>query len=138
VITTASAPTWRLTVVGPRPLSLSLDELRGLPQAGAELSIACVEGWSQNAHWEGVRIRDLLHLCGASDDTRLRVVSLEQNGFYAVSELPPAFARDPLTLLALRLNGAELDLDHGYPARIIAPNRPGVLQTKWVQRLQVL
>ncbi len=138
VITTASAPTWRLTVVGPRPLSLSLDELRGLPQAAAELPIACVEGWSQNAHWEGVRIRDLLRLCGAGDDTRLRVVSLERNGFYGVSELPPAFARDPLTLLALRLNGAVLHLDHGYPARIIAPNRPGVLQTKWVQHLEVL
>ncbi|WP_148668402.1 molybdopterin-dependent oxidoreductase, partial [Streptomyces sp. WAC05950] len=27
-------------------------------------------------------------------------------------------------------------LDHGYPARIIAPNRPGVLQTKWVGRLE--
>jgi DMSO/TMAO reductase YedYZ molybdopterin-dependent catalytic subunit len=46
-------------------------------------------------------------------------------------------ARDPLTLLALRLNGEELSPDHGYPARLIAPNRPGVLQTKWVGRLEV-
>ena len=28
-------------------------------------------------------------------------------------------------------------LDHGFPARVIAPNRPGVLQTKWVTRLEV-
>ena len=27
---------------------------------------------------------------------------------------------------------------HGFPARLIAPNRPGVLQTKWVARLDVL
>jgi DMSO/TMAO reductase YedYZ molybdopterin-dependent catalytic subunit len=46
--------------------------------------------------------------------------------------------RDPLTLLATGLNGDELDLDHGYPARLIAPNRPGVLQTKWVHRLEVI
>jgi DMSO/TMAO reductase YedYZ molybdopterin-dependent catalytic subunit len=47
-------------------------------------------------------------------------------------------ARDPLTLLALRLNGEELSPDHGYPVRLIAPNRPGVLQTKWVGQLEVL
>ncbi|MFI8264713.1 MULTISPECIES: molybdopterin-dependent oxidoreductase [unclassified Streptomyces] len=35
--------------------------------------------------------------------------------------------KDPLTLLALRLDGEVLSLDHGCPARIIAPNRPGVL-----------
>ena len=30
-----------------------------------------------------------------------------------------------------------LHLDHGYPLRLIGPNRPGVLQTKWVTRLVV-
>jgi hypothetical protein len=129
---------WRLTVAGPRPLSYSLDELRAMPQTRAELPIACVEGWSQGARWEGIRIRDLLKLCGAPDGARVRVVSMEKGGFYATSELPPQFADDPLTLLALRLNGSELDLDHGFPARIIAPNRPGVLQTKWVHRLEVI
>jgi hypothetical protein len=128
---------WRLTVAGPRPLSYSLDDLRAMPQTRAELPIACVEGWSQGARWEGIRIRDLLKLCGAPDGARVRVVSMEKGGFYATSELPPQFADDPLTLLALRLNGSELDPDHGFPARIIAPNRPGVLQTKWVHRLEV-
>lgn len=28
-------------------------------------------------------------------------------------------------LLALQLNGEDLTLDHGYPCRLIAPNRPG-------------
>jgi DMSO/TMAO reductase YedYZ molybdopterin-dependent catalytic subunit len=40
-------------------------------------------------------------------------------------------------LVALRLNGAVLHLDHGYPCRLIAPNRPGVLQTKWLAALTV-
>jgi hypothetical protein len=129
---------WRFTVKGPEQLSYSLDELRALPQSNSDLPIACVEGWSQGARWEGIRIRDLLKLCGASEGSHLRVVSMEKGGFYATSELPPQFAADPLTLLALKLNGDDLDLDHGFPARIIAPNRPGVLQTKWVHRLEVL
>jgi hypothetical protein len=134
---TAVDADWRFTVMGPRRLSYSLDELRALPQNRSELPIACVEGWSQGVRWEGVRIADLLELCGAPEGSRVRVVSLEKGGFYATSELPPQFARDPLTLLALRLNGRYLALDHGFPARIIAPNRPGVLQTKWVHRLEV-
>jgi hypothetical protein len=129
---------WRFTVKGPQPLSYTLDELRTLPQNRSDLPIACVEGWSQGAGWEGIRIRDLLHLCGAPPDSRVRVVSMEKGGFYATSELPSEFATDPLTLLALRLNGTELALDHGFPARIIAPNRPGVLQTKWVHRLEII
>jgi hypothetical protein len=135
---TVVAADWRFTVEGPRQLTYSLEELRALPQSRSELPISCVEGWSQGARWEGIRIRDLLARCGAPASSRVRVVSMEKDGFYATSELPPQFAADPLTLLALRLNGSELDLDHGFPARIIAPNRPGVLQTKWVHRLEIL
>src|SRR6266542_4314724 len=65
------------------------------------------------------------------------VESLEPKGRYRTSVLDPSHAQDPLTLLALRLHGEPLHLDHGYPCRLIAPNRPGVLQTKWVGRLTV-
>jgi hypothetical protein len=128
---------YRLVVDGPRPYTLTLDELRALPQHEVELPIACVEGWSKSAHWTGVRVADLLERAGARPEARVRVVSLQLRGGYRVSEMGHEHARDPLTLLALRLNGAPLDPDHGYPVRLIAPNRPGVLQTKWVGRLEV-
>ena len=63
---------------------------------------------------------------------------MQRRGAYRHSRLNPDHARDPLTLLALELNGEPLHLDHGYPVRLIAPNRPGVEQTKWVTRLVVL
>ncbi|MCX3058248.1 molybdopterin-dependent oxidoreductase [Streptomyces beihaiensis] len=129
---------WRLTVTGPHPFTLSLAELRALPQHAVTLPIACVEGWSKTAHWEGVRVRDLLARAGLPDGARLRVVSLQRRGAYRVTEMDRAYTRDGLTLLALRLGGEELSMDHGFPARIIAPNRPGVLQTKWVSRLEVI
>jgi DMSO/TMAO reductase YedYZ molybdopterin-dependent catalytic subunit len=65
------------------------------------------------------------------------VESLEGTGRYRTSIVAPPHVRDLWTLIALRLNGAPLQLDHGYPARLIAPNRPGVLQTKWVARITV-
>ncbi|MFI1307663.1 molybdopterin-dependent oxidoreductase [Streptomyces sioyaensis] len=133
-----TAEEYRLVVAGPRPYTLTLAELRALPQHEVELPIACVEGWSASARWTGVRVVDLLAGAGAPAHARVRVESLEPRGGYRVSELGREHANDPLTLLALRVNGEELHPDHGYPARLIAPNRPGVLQTKWVGRLEVL
>jgi hypothetical protein len=132
-------PAWRLEIVTRTGTTrLSLAQLAELPQRTAELPIACVEGWSQSATWTGVPIADLIALVGARTGSEVRVTSLERRGAYRVSTLPSSHTRDLDTLLALRLNGETLALDHGFPARIIAPSRPGVLQTKWVHRLEVL
>jgi DMSO/TMAO reductase YedYZ molybdopterin-dependent catalytic subunit len=116
----------------------TLPELRALPQHEQQLPIACVEGWSQMARWRGVRIRDLVSAVGAPEASALRVTSLEPEGAYRLMSMPAEYAQDERTLVALELNGAVLDLEHGYPARIIAPGRPGVLQTKWLQTVEVL
>lgn len=129
---------WRLDVHWPGgSRSFTLAELNGLPQHSAILPIACVEGWSASAAWSGIPIADLLHAVGAPGHRGVRVSSLDK-GVYGTSVLPAGHAADRLTLLALRINGDVLHPDHGYPCRIIAPNRPGVLQTKWVTRLEVL
>ncbi|HEY6747294.1 MAG TPA: molybdopterin-dependent oxidoreductase [Mycobacteriales bacterium] len=133
-----AGPDYRLVVDGPRPFSLTLAELRALPQHEAQLPISCVEGWSANAHWRGVRLRDLLDRAGAPAGASARVTSLEQAGLYRQSVVDGPHASDELTLLALELNGAALAPDHGSPVRLIAPNRPGVLQTKWIGRVEVL
>ncbi|MBO4161917.1 molybdopterin-dependent oxidoreductase [Micromonospora sp. MMS20-R2-23] len=132
-------PAYRLVVEGPhRRTELDLAALRALPQHTAELPIACVEGWSATGRWTGVRLRDLVALVGVDPDrATVLVESLETAGRYRTSTVGAAHVRDPLTLIALRLGGAPLHPDHGYPARLIAPNRPGVLQTKWVGRLTV-
>jgi DMSO/TMAO reductase YedYZ molybdopterin-dependent catalytic subunit len=128
---------WRLTVAGPTSARVfDRAALARLPQVTVDLPIACVEGWSVSASWSGVRVSELLRLVDAAGHD-VRVVSLEQRSPYGVTRLPQEFIADPRTILATSLNGEELDPDHGYPARIIAPNRPGVLQTKWVERIEV-
>lgn len=140
VIELARDPNYRLTVEGhvARPLVLSLDDLRALPQHEATLPIACVEGWSANARWRGVPVRVLLDMVGAGDDVTVVVESMQPEGLYRKSELNPSHAGDADTLLALEVNGEVLHIDHGYPVRLIGPNRPGVMQTKWVNKLVVL
>jgi DMSO/TMAO reductase YedYZ molybdopterin-dependent catalytic subunit len=82
-----------------------------------------------------VRLSEVLEAAGLAPDTEVTVESLQTGGLYRVATVSPPHVRSPKTLLALRLNGEELALDHGYPLRLIAPNRPGVMQTKWITRI---
>ncbi len=116
---TRVAGDYRLVVSGPGGRhAFGLPDLAALPQ-------------------HTVAFADFLALVGW-DGQRVRVDSMEQGGAYRSSILEAGQARDPLTLLALRLNGETLHPDHGYPLRLIAPNRPGVLQTKWVNAVTVM
>jgi DMSO/TMAO reductase YedYZ molybdopterin-dependent catalytic subunit len=131
-------PDYRLTVVGPAGTRrLDLDQLRAMDQHTVMLPIACVEGWSATAAWTGVRMRDLAALVGVTAAARVTVESMQQVSRYRTSVLPANSVADPRTLLALEVHGQPLALDHGYPARLIAPDRPGVLQTKWVAVIRV-
>ena len=139
VVASALSADYVLTVRhGSRTVTLTPADLEAMPQVTADLPIACVEGWSASATWTGVPIRDLLALVDAPEDADVKVVSLQTRYAFGRSTLPASFARDPLALLALRLDGERLSIDHGYPCRLIAPNHPGVLQTKWVSHLEVL
>jgi hypothetical protein len=120
-----------------RPLRLTMGELAAMPTSEARLPIACVEGWSFSAPWRGVRLRDLLALAGAPQDAEVQVESLEDEGAFRTSFVNRTQAHDRDTLLATHLDGEVLTLDHGYPLRLIGPDRPGVNQTKWVTRLVV-
>ncbi|MQY20098.1 hypothetical protein NRB20_31940 [Nocardia sp. RB20] len=129
---------YQLTVAtGGTERGFSRAELEALPQTSAVLPLACVEGWSASAHWSGVRLRDLLAAAGGYRGGDVAFHSLEQGGLYSNTLLPDTHVVDDQTLIALCLNGEELSLDHGYPCRLIAPNRPGVLQTKWLSRIEV-
>ena len=63
--------------------------------------------------------------------------SLQTKGAFGSSLIMGNVVKDHRTLLALKLNGENLAVDHGYPCRLIAPNRPGVFQTEWVNQLVV-
>ena len=138
VTASATRSDYRLVVAnGDRQVALSRPDLLALPQSTRELPIACVEGWSAGGTWTGVRVRDLLDLVDVPAGTDVLVTSLQESGPFTTTGLHGNFADDDRTLLALALDGEPLSLDHGFPARVIAPDRPGVLQTKWVARIEV-
>ena len=132
---TAMAADWTLQVDGDRPYQIDLAELEALADHEASLPISCVEGWSVGAHWRGVPLLDLVRRVGGDTGSRVHLVSLQTRGAFGSSTVEgPQLAH---ALLATHLNGARLDIDHGYPLRLIAPNRAGVLNTKWLTRIVV-
>jgi DMSO/TMAO reductase YedYZ molybdopterin-dependent catalytic subunit len=129
---------YRLTLIGNKTMILTREQVLALPQHTVVLPIACVEGWSANAGWTGVRLADLAQLAGISRPTLARVESAERAGSFRQADLSGTQVSDPVSLLALRVNGADLSRDHGYPARTILPNVPGVHNTKWVSKITFL
>ncbi len=116
VVPAATSPSYTLEVTHKdRSATFTLADLRSMPQTTATLPIACVEGWSASGEWTGVRVSHLLDQLGAPAEADVTVESLQRDGPFTVTSLPRQFARDPLTLLALELNGETLSIDHGFP-----------------------
>lgn len=135
VLGTADSPDWVLEVLGPTPLRLTVAELAELPTTNARLPIAAGEGWSALPEWRGPLLLDLVRRVGGGPDARVGVTSLAKTGPFRTSQVfGPQLSG---ALLATHLNGEPLTLDHGYPLRLIAPNRSEALCTKWITRIEV-
>ncbi|ORV45624.1 hypothetical protein AWC00_05865 [Mycobacterium conspicuum] len=133
----ATGASWRLILRGgAAEVVLDRAALAALPQHTARLPIACVEGWSTVQTWSGVRLSELARRAGVAQPKSARVVSLQRGGAFGEARLAANQIADPDALLALRVGGADLSIDHGYPARIIVPALPGVHNTKWVGSIE--
>jgi hypothetical protein len=129
------AGTYRLAFSGPRPFTLTLSEIEALPTVDRVIPLACVEGWSVSARWIGPTLLSLVERAGGSRRSTVHLTSVEANGIYNNSRIfGPQLEQ---AILATHLNGERLTVDHGYPIRLIAPDRAGVLNTKWLKTVEI-
>lgn len=129
------SPNYRLTFTGPRSYALTVAEIEALPAVDQTFPLACVEGWSVSARWAGPRLLDLVRRAGGNANSFVRLKSIEPDGIYNHSTIfGPQLSQ---AILATHLNGDRLTLDHGYPVRLIAPDRAGVLNTKWLKTIEI-
>lgn len=125
-------PAWRLELAGTRHVTLSRDALLAMPLTTAKLPIACTEGWSTVQTWTGVPLIDLAVLAGVPEPGQLALTTIDSD---SETILSAAQVRDRQSMLAVRVNGADLSRDHGYPARVIVPSAPGSHNRKWMRRM---
>ena len=126
---------WTLQIDGPRPFRLTLAEIEQQAVHEARIPAAAVEGWSIDASWRGLRLLELVERAGGNANSHVAVVSFGAGGFRRSQIFGPQLSD---ALLATHLNGQRLSLDQGYPLRLMAPNRPELLNTKWVSQVEVL
>jgi DMSO/TMAO reductase YedYZ molybdopterin-dependent catalytic subunit len=133
---------WRLRVDGlvARPLSLSLAQLRSLPQRAQITRHDCVEGWSAIGKWQGPRLETLLRLAGMSDSARYVVFHCADRfgsqPYYESIDLVDAF--HPQTILAWAMNDAPLNVGHGAPVRLRVERQLGYKHAKYVMRVEAV
>lgn len=129
--------TYRLEVKGlvDSPLSLGYEEvIAELESFEKVVTLNCVEGWSVDILWEGVRVADLLDRAGA--DPGARVLIFRSVDGYSTS-LPVEFVRENDILLAYKMNGLELPPERGFPFQLVAQEKWGYKWAKWIEEIEV-
>jgi DMSO/TMAO reductase YedYZ molybdopterin-dependent catalytic subunit len=138
-------PGWRLRLSGLASgsvQSLSIGDLESrLPVHEQVTRLVCVEGWSAVAWWGGLRFADLLEAYPPAPGTRWAAlrssVNLDGAGrpdpYYVSIDLETAL--HPQSLLATRLGGRALPLEHGAPMRLLAPMKLGLKNIKAVTNI---
>jgi sulfane dehydrogenase subunit SoxC len=142
-----------------RPLTLSLDELRGRERVAEPITFECAgngralleprplsQPWLTEAvgtaEWGGTPLKPLLDEAGPSPDAVELLFSALDRGIEG--GVPQAYERSlPVGeaergLLAYEMNGAPLPPQHGFPLRLVVPGWYGMQNVKWLIRITVL
>jgi DMSO/TMAO reductase YedYZ molybdopterin-dependent catalytic subunit len=149
--------TWHLDITGlvKRPISLTLDNIKALPQKDVVFTIECSGnhglpffwGGIGNAKWTGTPLAPLLQRAGVMEggtevvffgtdagEETVREQKMTQNFARSLSLVD---AMNPDNLLCYAMNGEPLPEANGFPLRLIAPGWYGVANVKWLQRIEV-
>lgn len=135
---------YRLEVFGlvEQPLSLSLDDLRAMPQQEQVTLHHCIQGWTSIGRWGGVRIAEVLDRCQPLPEAKYLVIrsfgmhEKSDKVYYECVDLE--IARNPQAILALRLNGEPLPVQHGAPVRCRFENQLGFKMVKYVRSIELV
>ena len=128
---------WRFGIGGlvARPTSLSLADLTRCPINSQVTLHACEEGWSYIARWSGVQLSYLLNRVGVS--TRAKYVVLYcYDGWWGSIDMEDAW--HPQTLIALGMNGKDLELGHGAPVRLRVARQMGYKSYKYLSHIEAV
>ena len=128
--------TYRLAVTGrvTRPLSLSYDDLRGLPKVTATPDLLCPGNFIDRTTWSGVPLKTILEMAGIEPGAKK--VSMKAADDYTAS-LDLDDALHPENFLAYEWMSEPLPVLHGFPVRAVMPGLTGYIWVKWLVEIVV-
>ena len=123
-----------------RPLSLTMDQIRALPQRTQVTRHDCVEGWSAIGQWTGPQLSTILKAAGLQEGARFIVFHCADDfrgiPYYESCDLDDAF--HPQTLIAHQLNGAPLPVRNGAPLRLRIERQLGYKHAKYLTGVEAV
>jgi DMSO/TMAO reductase YedYZ molybdopterin-dependent catalytic subunit len=128
----ASKSNYRLRIHGEVTTELDLDfrALLKLSQVTRAEDVHCVTGWTVlGAQWTGVQLKELARLAGVKDTAR-HVIFEAAHGYTANAPLADALADN--AMVAHKLDGVPLAIEHGAPLRAVIPNLYFWKSAKWL------
>jgi len=128
---------WDFSVDGlvERPFRLSYSELKALPNVRVTADMHCVTGWTTlDNEWEGVSFRTLAERAGAQPGAAWVVAHCD---YGYTSNLSLEAMMEENVLVAWAHGGKPLEPDHGFPLRLVVPERYGWKSAKWLRRLEL-
>lgn len=133
---------WRIAVSGlvARPLSLSMADIRAMPQRTQITRHDCVEGWSAIGEWTGPQLRHILAAAGVRDSARYIIFRCaDRIGdalYYESCDMVDAL--HPQTILAWAMNGALLPIANGAPVRLRIERHLGYKHAKYLTGIEAV
>jgi DMSO/TMAO reductase YedYZ molybdopterin-dependent catalytic subunit len=129
---------WDFKVFGEvdSPFTLTWTQFKELPRKQVLTDIHCVTRWSKlDTAWEGVAIQTILEMAGVRSNATHVIAHCEQ-GY--TTNMPLEVLDDDDVLLADTFAGEPLELDHGWPLRLLVPKRYFWKSAKWIRGLEFL
>jgi DMSO/TMAO reductase YedYZ molybdopterin-dependent catalytic subunit len=157
---------YKLSITGAvsTPMEIDYEELLAMPSVTKAATLECagngriflvpqVRGaqWQlgavSTAQWTGVPLTGLLEKAGADPQAPEVLFEACDAGTPKEEPIPPGETRYARSLdmakakdvvLAYRMNGEELSLDHGFPLRAIVPGHYAMASVKWLTGIRIL
>lgn len=135
------ADPWRLTIKGKvdHPLTLDYRQILARPSVKRIITMNCIGNpvggrAIGNAEWQGIPLKDLLAEADPHFFSNTLILRAE-DGYY--ESIPLRKAKHPGAMLAYKMNGKPLTLNHGFPLRLLIPGLYGIKQMKWIVEIEV-
>jgi DMSO/TMAO reductase YedYZ molybdopterin-dependent catalytic subunit len=130
--------TWSFRLFGlvEQEWSCNYEEFLSLPKSMVKSDFHCVTRWSRlNNLWEGVSTKEVCSHVKIKPEAKYVLVHAE-HGWTTNMPIEEFLGDD--CLFAYKHDGKELELDHGYPLRLVVPRLYAWKSAKWVRAIEFL
>ncbi|MGD2250996.1 MAG: molybdopterin-dependent oxidoreductase [Candidatus Methanofastidiosia archaeon] len=117
-------------------LVLTYEDIVSFPAVTQITTLYCVTGFQDTGQWTGVPVKYILEKAGYSENTVSVVFYAPDDDYSSSISLEKALQED--TILAYKMNDVTLPRNHGYPLRLVVPDKWGYKWVKWVVKIELV